>query len=356
MEILFQSGRVPAPELSIVLLDWSCRESFHIFDYLAAQTVDRSKFEILWVEYYDRRAKEIEAAVRKSQLSGMHPPVDKWIVLDMPRSLYYHKHLMYNVGLTASSGKIISFCDSDGLVTQNFVAAIIESFEKDRNIVLHMDQVRNGEKKYYPFNYPALEEVTTEGKNNVVNGKPAGLWDEKDPIHTRNYGACMSALRDDLIAIGGADEHVDYLGYVCGPYDMTWRLVNAGKKEIWHQSEWTYHVWHPGQLGDRNYFGPHDGRHISSTALAVRRSGRILPLTENPAVKELRLTSTNQAFNDDLLVQAVSGRTFSDWKVSKMRLEAIKLGKMALRKFLPRSVKTYVRSRFRELRRIRSEQ
>ena len=50
------------------------------------------------------------------------------------------------------------------------------------------------------------------------------------------------------------------------------------------------------------------------------------------------------------------GRDFAEWKVSKMRLEAIKLGKMALRKFLPRSVKTYVRSRFRELRRIRSEQ
>jgi hypothetical protein len=56
---------------------------------------------------------------------------------------------------------------------------------------------------------------------------------------------------------------------------MTWRLVNAGKKELWHQTEWTYHVCHPGQLGDRNYFGPHDGLHISSTALAARRSGRI---------------------------------------------------------------------------------
>jgi len=63
MEILFQSNRVTAPELSIVLLDWSCRESFHIFDYLSSQVVDRSKFEILWVEYYERRAKEIAAAM-----------------------------------------------------------------------------------------------------------------------------------------------------------------------------------------------------------------------------------------------------------------------------------------------------
>ena len=53
MEILFHSNRVTAPELSIVLLDWSYRESFHIFDYLSSQAVDRSKFEILWVEYYE---------------------------------------------------------------------------------------------------------------------------------------------------------------------------------------------------------------------------------------------------------------------------------------------------------------
>ena len=44
--------------------------------------------------------------------------------------------------------------------------------------------------------------------------------------------------------------------------------------------------WHPGQLGDRNYFGPHDGYHMSSTALAARQSGRVLPLMENPAIGE----------------------------------------------------------------------
>jgi hypothetical protein len=137
---------------------------------------------------------------------------------------------------------------------------------------------------------------------------------------------------------------------------MTWRLVNAGKKEVWHENEWTYHVWHPGQLGDRNYFGPHDGHHVSSTALAARRSGRILPLLENPAVKELRLAPQGQGLKNAPLELAVSSRDFSDWRVSKMRLEAIKLGKIALRKFLPRSVKTYIRSKFRDLHRIRSEQ
>ena len=69
----------------------------------------------------------------------------------MPRNLYYHKHLMYNVGIIASTGKIVTFCDSDGIVSKNFVTSIIESFDKDRNIVLHMDQVRNREKKVLSF-------------------------------------------------------------------------------------------------------------------------------------------------------------------------------------------------------------
>lgn len=355
MEIRFESKRAQEPALSIVLLDWSCRESFHIFDYLSSQTAGRDKFEVLWIEYYDRRAEAIETAITKGQNPKGHPSVDKWIVLDMPRTLYYHKHLMYNVGIVASAGKIVTFCDSDAIVSEKFVVSILESFDKDPNIVLHMDQVRNREKKYYPFNYPSLEEIISQGRNNVVDGKPAGLGDLEDPVHSRNYGACMSALREDLIAIGGADEHIDYLGYVCGPYEMTWRLVNAGKKEIWHENEWTYHVWHPGQLGDRNYFGPHDGYHMSSTALAARRSGRILPLVENPAIKELRLAPKGQALDDGHVELAVSGRDFAQWRVSKMRLQAIKLGKKAMRKFLPGPVKVYLRSRFREWHRVRSE-
>ena len=164
MEMLFQSARVKAPELSIVLLDWSCRESFHIFEYLSAQSVDRNKFEILWIEYYHRRANEIEAAIRKGQLTGTDPPVDKWIVLDMPSNLYYHKHLMYNVGIVASARKIVTFCDSDGIVSENFVNSIIASFNQDPNIVLQYGSGEDRREGNYPFNYPPLEEITTQGK------------------------------------------------------------------------------------------------------------------------------------------------------------------------------------------------
>jgi hypothetical protein len=253
---------------------------------------------------------------------------------------------MYNAGILASAGEIITFCDSDAVVTNRFVGSIIDSFQKDSDIVLHMDQVRNREKYYYPFNYPTIEQIIRDGRTNTIDGKPAGLSDAIDPIHTRNYGACMSANRGDLLAIGGADEHIDYLGYVCGPYEMTWRLVNLGRKELWHENEWTYHLWHPGQVGAQNYFGPHDGFHLSATALATRQSRRILPLVENPAIATQRCSRQAGDWCAEI-ASALAGRDFSTWTISQTRLKFIWLGKLLMRKCLPRSVKTFFRSKFR---------
>jgi hypothetical protein len=78
---------------------------------------------------------------------------------------------------------------------------------------------------------------------------------KEDIIHSRNYGACFCARRDLLIQIGGADEHIDFIGHICGPYDLTFRLINIGCKEIWHETEFLYHTWHPGQAGENNYLG-----------------------------------------------------------------------------------------------------
>ena len=267
----------------------------------------------------------------------------------MAENQYYHKHLMYNAGIVASSGEIVTFCDSDAIVTRTFVGSIIESFAKDRNIVLHMDQVRNREKHYYPFNYPSIEEITRNGRTNFINGKPAGLRPTTDPIHTRNYGACMSAWREDLLAIGGADEHIDYLGYVCGPYEMTWRLVNFERKEIWHDHEWLYHVWHPGQLGAENYFGPHDGFHISTTALKICQSSRYLPLVENPAINTLRLLGGPHSESSAVLDRVLYNRDFTGWNVSKKRLALVNAIHKATRKLLPRRIKTFVRSSLRNV-------
>jgi hypothetical protein len=293
VRLLKESGRT-APAVSLILLDWSVRESFHLLHYLHDQDVPRELFEVILIEYYERVSAAVEPFADE---------LDTWAVLQMPDSCYYHKHLMYNVGIVLSRGEICVICDSDAMVKPGFIRTIIDEFKQQPDLILHIDQFRNVRRDLYPFNYPTFDEVIGDGCINCIDGKTAGILDDRDPIHTRNYGACMCARRADLIAIGGADEHIDYLGHICGPYEMTFRLVNAGKQERWHPTEFMFHTWHPGQAGEDNYLGPHDGRHLSTTALEALYTFRTLPLVENEAVARIRTDpEADPAALRDLLV------------------------------------------------------
>jgi hypothetical protein len=278
MRLLKRSTR-PRPRVSLILLDWGVRESFHLLHYLQNQSVSREDFEVILIEYYDRVSPAAEA---------FEPQIDTWILLQMLADCYYHKHVMYNAGIVFSKGGVLMFGDSDAMARPTFVETILQAFERDPLIVYHLDEFRSARRDFYLFNYPSFEDVLGDGCINNIGGKTKGVLDEIDPIHTRNYGACMCARREDIIAIGGADEDLTYLGHICGPYDMTFRLMNSGRRVVWETEEYLYHTWHPGSDGVDNYLGPHDGRNMSTTALQALCSGRIPPLVENAAIRSLR--------------------------------------------------------------------
>ncbi len=292
------------PKVSLVLLDWSVRESFHLLHYLSKQTRARDEFEVIIIEYYDTISKP---------LGEFADEVDTWVTMNMPRDVYYHKHLMYNLGIALSKGEIVMIGDSDAMVRETFIDTIIRSFEDYPDIIFHIDQFRNSRRDLYPFCYPSFEEVLGEGCINNDGGVTAGIRNTTDPIHSRNYGACMCAKRDDLIRIGGADEHIDYVGHICGPYDMTFRLLNLGHREIWHEREFMFHTWHPGQAGANNYMGPHDGRHMSTTSLEALHSGRVMPFVENPVIQKLRL-GENLDF-DCIAAEIVNPVGLKTWRI-----------------------------------------
>lgn len=278
MRIIKQSCR-SKPKVSIILVDWGVRESFHILHYLRHQNVPRDDFEVVVIEYYDHLS---------NPLKQFEDDVDTWITLGMPQDCYYHKHLMYNAGIVSSRGEIVVIVDSDAMVRDVFIESIIKAFVQDPKIIYHFDQFRNVRVDFYPFNYPSFEEVLGVGCINNVGGKTSGILEEMNPLHSRNYGACMCARREDLLAIGGADEDMTYLGHICGPYDMTFRLMNFGRRLIWETREYVYHTWHPGSGGEYNYIGPHDGKGVSTTALQALIMGRYRPLVENSIIKRIR--------------------------------------------------------------------
>ena len=295
MEILRKTDYSDQPDVSLILLDWSVRESFHTLEYLNRQRFDRSKYEIIWIEYYDRKAPEIEAMAKRNHRIGIPSPVDTWIVMNTPRDNYYHKHKMYNVGILNASGRIIVVMDSDAIVQATFIGAIVGEFRKHEHLALHFEQIRNFDQSFYPFNFPAIDEIIGPGCVNAINGIPIGLMETTKCLkedwnlwHVYNYGACLCATRNDVIAIGGADEHEDYLGHICGPYEMTARLINSGVKDRLHDSHFLYHVWHPNQGGDNNYCGPNNGKGMSTTAMEIPKTGRVLPLVENEGIRKLR--------------------------------------------------------------------
>ncbi|MBI5235169.1 MAG: glycosyltransferase [Deltaproteobacteria bacterium] len=316
IEIAFDNrSRTVQPRVSVIVVDWSCRESFHVLKYLNEQSAAREDYEVVWIEYYGARPKALETAA-----TGVHPNpmIDRWIIMNMPGKVYYHKHLMYNAGLIAARGEIIVICDSDAVLRPSFIKSIIKTFEDNPGVVLHLDQVRNNDKRFYPFNYPPVDEILGKGCLNWKDGKTTGLLDMDDELHARNYGACFCAKRRDIINIGGADEHDDYLGHVCGPYEMTFRLRNAGLKIIWHDEEFLYHVWHPGTDGEANYMGPHNGRNMSTTALRVRSTRRIKPLVENPAIRAMRL-HPDEIIYEPLLNQCVPEQELDRWAIRNLR-------------------------------------
>lgn len=278
MRVLKKSAK-KRPRVSLILLDWGVRESFHLLHYLGKQTIPRQDFEVILVEFHSTISECIQEFNRE---------IDTLIALDMPDDCYYHKHLMYNVGIAFSAGEILMFADSDAMVRPTFLQTVVDTFERDLLIVYHMDEFRNTRRDLYPFSYPSFEEVTGDGCVNFAHGKTKGILDNNDSVHSRNYGACMCARRADIIAIGGADEDLTYLGHICGPYDMTFRLVHFGRRLHWESEEFLYHTWHPGSDGVENYLGPHDGRNMSTTALQALCAGRIAPLVENEAIRRLR--------------------------------------------------------------------
>jgi hypothetical protein len=93
---------------------------------------------------------------------------------------------------------------------------------------------------------------------------------------------------------------------------MTFRLMNLGRAEVWHQTEFMYHTWHPGSDGIDNYLGPHDGRNMSTTALDALCTGRVMPLAENAAVRILR--EQRDASADGLLRACIDAERYQHWR------------------------------------------
>ena len=284
-------------KISVVLHDCGFREHFITPIYLNRQNIPRDDYEIVWVELYDKIKPEL-AEMKKQGI------VDKVITLNQPRTTPYRRQLILNPAILESEGEIVCFMDADTLCLPTILSSIINAFEQFEKIVLYIDEVRHAViEEIIAMNYPVLKATSkrTRGMKFLEDhmGTPFLKHNDiknSDP-YSRNYGACFSAFRKDLISIGGADETEEYDGAFGGPFEMGWRLLNRGFKEYWHPHEYIVHVWHPGTDGTDitnlpSKLNP-DG-HMNLCAFRALEKRTVYPIRENEKIKTLRLEMEEQ--------------------------------------------------------------
>ncbi len=266
---------LPSPRLSFILLDWGCRERFTTLDWLLQQDVSKDQYELIWVEVYDRVVDEV---MKKAD-----------VVITCNQRGMYHKHMGYNAGLLHARGDLICVCDSDAVFPPNFVRSVFRSFQMDDGgsavplVLMHYERRTS-------LLYP-------DGLTDTETLKDRERW-QWWPLIV-NEGACMTVRRADAIRFGGFDEHPSYKGYLCGPYDLGWRLINAGWPEVWHdEAVALWHFAHPDPIGTNGQQAslkqllekayPHINGH-ALTAVEAFSTGRFQPLQENPDIWALRM-------------------------------------------------------------------
>ena len=186
----------PGCKVSVILIDWSVRESFHSIEYLNRQTAARSDYELIWLEFYDRKPDDLRKLV-ESGVDGL-PALDQWIVAGYDRDILYSKHRLYNMGILAAQGEICVICDSDAIFTPTFIEKIISAFTETPRAVIHLDEIRNSDERFFPFCHPSLDEIRGNGCFNWAGTVSVGLNNSPDMLHKANYGACMAAKRARL--------------------------------------------------------------------------------------------------------------------------------------------------------------
>lgn len=331
--IVHKNSAPASPRLSFILLDWGVRERFDTLDWLLKQDVSKDQYELIWVELYDCVADEV---MEKAD-----------VVISCRQRGRYHKHLGYNIGLLQARGELICVCDSDAVFPPDFVRSVFRSFRMEKEtsaiplVLMHYEWRTS-------LLYP-------EGLRDTETLKDSSLW-QWWPLIV-NEGACMTVRRTDAIRFGGFDEHPSYAGYLCGPYDLGWRLVNAGWPEIWHdQSVALWHFAHPDPIGTNGQRAslkqllekayPHIHGH-ALTAVGAFSVGRFQPLLENPKIWALRMQDRRIGSELESRYSNLTGQAgFPKWRV---RLLWFSLAREILGQYLGDRLWNPMRRRIRSL-------
>lgn len=202
-------------KISVIMVDGGFRERFHLIDCWDNQTLSRRRYELIWVECFDRIPPELQA--------GKHV---KCVPLNRVGKPYSMSHC-FNEGIRQSTGDLLVIIDADVFVGTDFLKEILSEHACYEDLVMYIRRYDQSEEDSGPITLDHLQRTCNL----------------KNPT---NYGGCITIRRKWMLKLNGYEQHPIFQGHnFAGALDLYIRLRNLGMTVKWHPSEKLYHPWHP---------------------------------------------------------------------------------------------------------------
>ncbi|MGA9667120.1 MAG: glycosyltransferase family A protein, partial [Gallionella sp.] len=151
-------------KISVVMVDGSFRENFHIIGSLASQTFPEEDYEVLWVEFY--------ADVNDSLKENDDIRV---ITLGNSPDKEYHSSYCFNEGIRQSKGEVLIIPDADVMVEPTLLETVWKEHQSCGRLAMY----------FHRLNEP--KELHDKSRSYSL----AYLKNQTRATTTSNFGGCL---------------------------------------------------------------------------------------------------------------------------------------------------------------------
>ncbi|MGC9453703.1 MAG: glycosyltransferase [Phycisphaerae bacterium] len=225
------------PLISVVMVDGGFRENFDPLSSWLHQSLPADAYELIWVEYTDRPAPQVEATGRfRTFAMGLkdEPQV-------LPRA--------YNEGIRRAKADILVIPDADVYCEHDLLETVAGELADDPQEVLYILRLDQRRPRYRP------------GQDLDHVRRTCSIR------QTQNYGGCFAVHRQRMIEMNGYEELPFFAGYHQTAFDNHIRFKNMGLKIRWHPTQRVYHPWHESPQGYK--FAQRDAQKLHIARRAV---------------------------------------------------------------------------------------
>ena len=167
------------PKISIVMVDGSFRERYESIDFMAGQDMPTEDFELIWVEYYDTIALDLQRRIDAR-------PGFRAVALG--RTGTYHSSYCFNHGIAEARGELVVIPDADVIAEPDFLQNVWRDHQASDRLVTY----------YHRHNEPKDKHTDTIELDHL-----RAVCELTNPS---NHGACLSVRRHWLDEINGYEQ------------------------------------------------------------------------------------------------------------------------------------------------------